>query len=186
MKKTLASLSLLIALFLTCAPAFASSGTVVYNNGLPTGNDAWTINFGFTVADSFTLTSTANVNHIDFWVDLFPGDILTSVNYTIFTLGPGGKGTFILKTGVAIPVLESSCNLIPCEDYEEGISFTSIKLPAGTYWLKLSNATTNNGNPVFWAESGGPSSAFENSVGTIPSEAFDVVDPPVQGGGTTQ
>jgi hypothetical protein len=31
-----------------------------------------------------------------------------------------------------------------------------------------------NGDPVYWDENSGPSQAYENSVGSIPSEAFDV------------
>jgi hypothetical protein len=171
-----ASLFLIVATVLIVGQATATAGiTKVYNNGLPDGNDAWAINYGFTVADSFTLSSTANVNHIDFWVAMFPGDSLTSVNWTIFTLGP--KSGKIWGTGTAIATYEAgNCSGAGCE---QGISFPAISLPAGTYWLKLGKAQATNGDPVYWWESGGPSSAYENSVGTIPSEAFDVVDPPI-------
>ena len=52
MKMRIASLSLL-ALCLAVVPAVAQ--TVVYDNGPINGNtDAWTINFGFIVSDTFT------------------------------------------------------------------------------------------------------------------------------------
>jgi hypothetical protein len=52
---------------------------------------------------------------------------------------------------------------------------TGLSCPGGTCWLTLSNASVANGDPVFWDENSGPSQAYENSVGSIPSEAFDVV-----------
>jgi PEP-CTERM motif len=55
-----------------------------------------------------------------------------------------------------------------------------VNLAAGTYWLNLANAVVNDGDPIYWDENSGvggngPSSASENSVGTIPSEAFTVL-----------
>ncbi len=54
-------------------------------------------------------------------------------------------------------------------------SFGPVNLAGGTYWLNLDNAVVNSGDPVYWDENSGPSSASENSVGTIPSEAFTVL-----------
>jgi len=56
------------------------------------------------------------------------------------------------------------------------ISFNTggVPLNAGTYWLNLMNAVVPSGDPVYWDENSGPSSASENSVGTIPSEAFTI------------
>jgi hypothetical protein len=42
----------------------------------------------------------------------------------------------------------------------------------GTYWVNLQNASVPSGDPVYWDENSGPSQASENSVGSIPSEAF--------------
>ncbi len=54
-----------------------------------------------------------------------------------------------------------------------------------TYWLSLQNAVVSSGDPVFWDENSGPSSASESSVGTIPSEAFTINTSGGGGGGTT-
>ncbi len=66
---------------------------------------------------------------------------------------------------------------------ETGNFATSVNLAAGTYWVNLDNAVVNNGDPLYWDENSGvgctssgcPSLASENSVGTIPSEAFTVL-----------
>ena len=59
----------------------------------------------------------------------------------------------------------------------------NVSLGAGTYWLNLDNAVTSQGNPLYWDENSGvgcqsqgcPSSASESAVGTIASEAFDLI-----------
>ena len=187
-QKRLSSLALTATMLLMLAsmPAFAGD-TVVYNNGQPDGMESYTINFGYTVADSFTLTSPANVNHIDFAVFMFPGDTLNTVDWSIFSLG--GSANKLWGSGTATVTQEANpyCqpgNFSGC--IEEGFTFPAIALPAGTYWLKLGNAVVNDGDPVYWAESGGPSSAYENSIGAIPSESFDVVDPPINRGSVSQ
>jgi hypothetical protein len=48
-----------------------------------------------------------------------------------------------------------------------------------TFWATLSNAAVANGDPIYWDENSGPSSAFESSVGSIPSEAFTISGEPV-------
>ncbi|MGA8878617.1 MAG: PEP-CTERM sorting domain-containing protein [Candidatus Korobacteraceae bacterium] len=58
---------------------------------------------------------------------------------------------------------------------QESTTFSGPTLNAGTYWLNLQNATTFSGDPVFWDENSGPSMASENTVGSIPSEAFTVL-----------
>lgn len=54
-------------------------------------------------------------------------------------------------------------------------SFGAVSLASGTYWLNLDNAVVNDGDPIYWDENSGRSLASENSVGTIPSEAFTVL-----------
>lgn len=56
-------------------------------------------------------------------------------------------------------------------------------LSYGTYWLNIQNATSQLGDPIAWDENSGvgcegflcPSESSDSSVGTIPSEAFDVL-----------
>ena len=53
--------------------------------------------------------------------------------------------------------------------------FNEVDLAPGTYWVNLQNAQVNTGDPVYWDENSGPSLADENSLGTIPSEAFTIL-----------
>src|SRR5262252_2223488 len=60
--------------------------------GTPGNVDAWTINFGFSVSDSFHLGSSSSLTSIDFLVWNLSGDHTTSVDWTISS-GAGGTGT---------------------------------------------------------------------------------------------
>jgi hypothetical protein len=57
----------------------------------------------------------------------------------------------------------------------ESATFAGPSLNAGTYWLNLQNASVSTGDPIYWDENSGPSSASENSIGTIPSESFTLL-----------
>ncbi len=172
--------SLLTILSLIWAvPAMAQT---LYSNG-PTDDDAdaWTINFGFVVSDTFTLTSNANVNGFKFNAWVFPGDVLDSVEVSITSTEFGGT-TFFDQT-VAFTQSNCSVNAYGFNICLESSSFSGVNLSAGTYWLNLDNAIVNDGDPVYWDENSGegcnspgcPSLASENSVGTIPSESFTVL-----------
>lgn len=172
------SLFLLLAAFVILGRGAAMAGiSTVYNNGPYNNVDAWTINSGYWVEDSFVLSAPSNLTHVDFAVSLIAGDTLTSVQWTIYAAGPSVGRRPVKYTGTATTISEG-CDFY--NDCEEGFALPNLNLPAGTYYLRLENAVTNPpGDPAFWGESGGPSTAFESSlVGTIPSESFDIVDPP--------
>src|SRR5271170_3759248 len=88
----IASLSLL-ALCLVVVPAMAQT---VYSNGAINGNtDAWTINFGFVVSDTFNVANngtTLTGGSFGMWV--FPGDTLTSAELSITSQENGGTSYF--------------------------------------------------------------------------------------------
>ena len=54
-------------------------------------------------------------------------------------------------------------------------NFNVPDLQAGDYWLNLQNASVPSGDPVYWDENSGPSQASVNGIGTIPSEAFEIL-----------
>ena len=178
MKLRIASLSLL-ALCLAVVPAVAQ--TDLYDNGAINGTtDAWTINFGFVVSDTFTIGgSGATMTGLSFGAWLAPGDVLQTAEVQVTSAEFGGT-TF---TDQVVSFTQSGCSgnqygFNVCT--ETGNLGTSVNLAAGTYWLNLDNAVVNTGDPVYWDENSGPSQASENTVGTIPSEAFTIL-----GGSTT-
>jgi uncharacterized repeat protein (TIGR03803 family) len=163
--------------------AFTSRGRplpqdeVIYENGPVNGTtDAWTINFGYVVSDSFT---GGGVDGFDIWVWEFPGDTVTSVDWSI-TSDPNG-GT-VYGSGTA----SVTDTFISTNQYGYNIDKISASgLNAGgggTVYLNLQNAVIPSGDPVYWDENSGqgchsggcPSQAVESGVGTIPSEAFDI------------
>jgi hypothetical protein len=169
----IASLSLL-ALCLTLA-ALPATAQVYYSNGPTNGNtDAWTINFGYIVSDTFNVTgSSANLTGAQFAMWLFSGDTLSSAELSI-TSGENSGTTYYNQT---VSFTQSGCTLNSygfnvCDESTTNFSTT---LNAGTYWLNLQNASVPSGDPVYWDENSGPSSASENTVGSIPSESFTLL-----------
>jgi uncharacterized repeat protein (TIGR03803 family) len=160
----------------------------IYDNGPINGTtDAWTINSGFVISDTFTVSSGGGtVNGLTFGAWLEPGDVLQTVEISITSSEFGGTS----YTDQVINFTQSACSgnqygFNVCT--ESSGNFTGPNLVAGTYWVNLANAVVNNGDPIYWDENSGvgcqspgcPSEASENSVGTIPSEAFTIL------GGTT-
>ena len=176
MKLRIASLAIL-CLALAAIPAWAQ-----YDNGPINGTtDAWTINFGYIVSDTFTAGSSTTGFQFGTWE--FPGDTLSSVDWSITTQENGGN---TLASGTA-----SGANLtdkfISTNQYGYDIDLISVTASAAltsgsSYWLNLQNAAVPSGDPVFWDENSGvgcggsgcPSKASESAVGTIASEAFTI------------
>ena len=148
---------------------------VLYSNGPVNGtNDAWTINFGFVVADSFTLPRDSSAARLSFYAWLIPGDVVQSVEVS-FTSQPFGGTSYF--DGV-VNLYQSDCsggNQYGFNVCLETGDFNEVDLAPGTYWVNLQNAQVNTGDPVYWDENSGPSLADENSLGTIPSEAFTIL-----------
>jgi hypothetical protein len=187
----------LASLTVLCLALAAVSGSaqVLYDNGPINGTtDAWTINFGYSVSDTFTLLNNSTVGGFEFGVWEFPGDILTSVDWSFTAMENGGT---LYGSGTA-----SGKNLndqfISSNQYGYDIdkitaAGLNVSLNGGTYWLNLQNAVVPSGDPVFWDENSGigckgdngsgggcPSYASNPAVGTLPSESFTIT-----GTGTT-
>jgi hypothetical protein len=176
----IASLTLL-ALCLAVVPAFAQSD--IYDNGPTNGTtDAWTINFGFVVSDSFTLSSASTISGLNFATWMAPGDTLTSAEVSITSSEFGGTSYF----DQTVSFTQSGCvgNQYGYNVCTESSTFSGPSLNAGTYWLNLSNASVPSGDAVYWDENSGPSSASENSLGTVPSESFTLLGGTGPGPGT--
>jgi hypothetical protein len=172
------SLSLLV-LCLASLPAKAD----VYDNGPPNGSiDSWVINFGLAVSNNFTVNgASADVTGLQFAAWVFPGDTLTSADVSITSQEFGGT-VFFDQT---LNFTQSGCiaNQYGFDVCTETATF-NLTLPGGTFWLNLQNGSVPNGDPVYWDENSGPSSASENEIGTIYSEAF-TINGTVNGTGST-
>jgi hypothetical protein len=156
-----------LALALAVTPVAAQN---FCDNGPTNGTtDAWTINFGFAVSNSFP-TAGGVLNSLTFAAWLFPGDVLQSAEVSITSEEFGGT-TYFDDT---VNFTQSGCvgNQYGYNVCNEMGTFSDTNLRAGTYWLNLQNATVDTGDPVYWDENSGPSSASQNEIGTIPSESF--------------
>ncbi len=169
----------ILCLVLAATPAWAD-----WENGPINGTtDAWTINFGFVLSDSY-LSDGSTVTGLMFGVWEFPGDTMTSVEWIISS---GENGGTLYGSGVASGSnLTDSFISVNQFGYDiDKITVTGLSVPQQsgmTYWLTLQNAEVPSGNPVFWDENSGidchskgcPAMASENSLGTLASEAFTI------------
>ena len=181
------------AAILSMAVAQSPTKKVSYDNGPVNGaTDAWTINFGYVVSDTFTFSADAVPDTFTFWAWLSPGDILQSATLSISSQANGGTSYF----NNLVNFSQSDCfvNSFGFNVCLETASFTGPDMNAGTYWVNLANATVASGNAAFWDENSGvgcggsdgqgadcPSLAWENTVGTIASEAFSISGTPIDG-----
>jgi hypothetical protein len=194
---TLFALCLMLAAVPATAQGCFGDPVCVYDNGLVNGQvDAWTINFGFAVSNTFTISGQAyQITDLSFWAWVEPGDVVTSTEVQI---GSNGYFSNNLFDGT-VSLTQSNCftNNFGFDVCAESGTFSGPTVNPGSYYLTLQNATTEDGNPLYWDENSGvgctapgcPSSAQENTLGSIPSEAFtlsgDAVSTTTSGSGTT-
>jgi hypothetical protein len=205
----LAALSLLSVICLGLAVVPASAQMTLYDNGPVNGNaGSWTINNGFSVSDSFTLTSGNNnsqingaqpyaarvgneLENITFSAWVSPGDTLTSVGVQI---GSSAFDNSLFDGTVSLTQANCVANGFGFNVCTESGNFNGPTLANGNYWLTLSNATDTAGSPVYWDENSGagcqssgcPSQGQASGIGTIPSETFDLSGTTVTGGTTPE
>jgi PEP-CTERM motif len=174
----------LLCLALSAIPATAQYdqfGQGHYDNGPINGTtDAWTINFGYVVSDSFTGDGNTD-RQFYFGVWEYPGDTMSSVQWSITSGENSGtvyaSGTSsVTDTFISTNQYGYNIDLILVSDLNLSTTYGT------TYWLNLQNAAVPSGDPVYWDENSGagcqsngcPSIASESAIGTIPSEAFTI------------
>jgi PEP-CTERM motif len=169
MKKTILAVSALVVL-----AGGQARAALMYDNGpINGGVDAFTINFGYQVSDSFTMSSATTVTGVQFGLWAAPGDTISSVDWAIST-GPTGGGVAdgnppsgIIASGTASTssVFQNSNGF--GYDLDEVNFSLNVPLGVGTYFLSLSNAVMSNGDPGYWDENNGPSSAYQSTIGSL-------------------
>ena len=131
-----------LAILCLALAAIPASAQVLYDNGPINGTtDAWTINFGFVVSDTFTLLNNSTVGGFDFGVWEFPGDVMTSVDWSFTAMENGGtlfaSGT---ASGANLTDRFISNNQFGFNIDEITVTGLNVGLNSGTYWLNLGNA----------------------------------------------
>jgi uncharacterized repeat protein (TIGR03803 family) len=134
--------------------------------------DAWTINFGYAVTNSIGGGGTAA--GFEFAVWMAPGDTLTSVQWSLGSTPFGSDIAQGTASGSNLSSVFLETNSYGYDIYQVAVSGLNASVNIGT-WLTLQNASVPSGDPVFWDENNGPSQAQETSIGTIPSESFNVI-----------
>jgi len=187
MQMRIASLLLLASCLAFAAPAHADT---LYKNGPVNGIcdiehctvDAWTINFGYVVTASFTISSSSTVQGFNFAFWMFTGDTLTSVERSLGTCEFCSKIAQGTASGPNLTTSLMSTNQYGYNIWAMGVTGLNIPLavaPPNSYWLSLQNAVAPSGDPVYWDENGGPSLAYTQCIqgdsGCIPSESFNIV-----------
>jgi len=89
-------LPLLTLITFAAVVSIPAAAQVVYENGPINGNtDAWTFNFGFAPADSFTISGgNTTITGLSFGAWLYEGDTLTSAEVSISSEPFGGTTYF--------------------------------------------------------------------------------------------
>ena len=165
----------------------ATAGTLFENGPINGETDAWTINFGFVMSDSITIsTGQSTITGVSFGAWLFAGDTLQTVEMS-FTSEPFGGTTYFDQV---VNLTSSGCfvNNYGYDVCTETGTFNGPTLNNGTYWLNLLNAVSTDGNPVYWDENSGVGCHSEGcpslaggGTGSIPSEAFSILGTPGTG-----
>jgi hypothetical protein len=163
----------LACIALAAVPVLAQQQTL-YDNGPINGTtDGWTINFGFSVSNEITISGEQTFQTLAFGAWVFPGDVLESAEVLVGRAEFDGSVSDQIVSFTQSNCIGNQYGFNVCT--ETGNLGTPVDLFTGNYWLTLENATVNTGDPVYWDENSGPSEASENSVGTIPSEAFTLL-----------
>ena len=175
----------ILCLLLAVAPAIADT---LYDNGPYNGTtDAWQINFGFSVSDLFTLSPyqcqyICLVQGFNIITWNIPNDNLNSLEMQLGSTSFGNdySDQVLSPSGSA----DLGANQFGYELWRYDFSFGPVFVGGvgPDDWITLSNANTAEGQPIYWDENSGegcrsfgcPSLAYENAVGSIPSEAFTV------------
>jgi hypothetical protein len=92
------------------------------------------------------------------------------------TSGPDGASSYAAFTTSksGIKTVSLGANEYGYDLEQLTFSIPGPDLNAGTYWLNLQNAITDQGGPVSWDENDGSSQAFRSSQGAIGSESFSI------------
>lgn len=145
-RQALASLLLLAAIALP-----SSSAAQVYSNGPLIGSGGNSINSpGYWLFDDFFFTSAHTLSSMRFWslgsVGFGPVAASGTVDWEIRGIGSGGPGALIASGVGTTSNIFDGPDCCTTNRYVSDFAL-SVSLPAGLYWIGLSNAT---GGAAYW------------------------------------
>jgi len=139
--------------------------TVLYDNGPDEDIGYYRVNFGAATTNSFALAQEATVTNVVLTIyDVDDRNFPEHLKWTITTEPFGGSvlGTgFVGLSRLQPPYLTRFLFFA----WKTGFQVPSLTLPAGTFYLQLQDVVTEWDTWAFWAESGGPSTAYHSEVG---------------------
>ena len=143
--------------------------------------------FGQQDADSFTLANNSVLTGVTFGAWVGQGDTPTFIDWSIVQVTDPGtdavpfdypnlySGTGALSNTLFCSYPDPTCGGGNGWDiYTSAFSLPNISLPAGTYYLILTNGLSANGGGVGWDENDGPSDAW---VHQPPSTVYHMSHP---------
>ena len=138
----IAAATLFATLCLMLAATSAMAGTL-YDNGPPNGDiDAWTINYGYTVSDSFVLpTGASEIHDIHFvYWDASTSDLLSSVDVQVGASSFGGTTQTLANGSNTFLGINAQGYALYQADFD------ALNIPwSNGGFLTLSNACTTSG-----------------------------------------
>jgi hypothetical protein len=149
--------------------AGSAQADVLYSNGSSAYDfSAWTLGIGYSVSNSFTLASVSSIDLFTFdtWnkpIDSIVHTVNWSISSTPFGAAISGEDNALLSI---VATLQFD-NGLGYKTERNVVEITPFALAAGTYWLNLGNAVTNDGQPAFWDINNGPSSAWHSTLGDL-------------------
>lgn len=166
MKKTLYSLTCvaLISPSLSVGETLYESG--VYNS--PTGAFLSDPDVPSWQASEFTVSDDINISSLLVEGAFYGSDIPLTDNFSVVILSDGGEtpgGVFEFSS--AVPATRTAGSFAGVQFYLFTLDpLTDIELPAGTYWLSVSNNAAT-GDPWAWATSAGAGTAAQSTVSPV-------------------
>jgi hypothetical protein len=160
-----------------CLGALVSGTThaaLVYDNGPINGTiNAWRVDSGFSVSDSFTVSSQTSLTSAQIGLWVTPGAIPISVQWSFGTTAFASD----ISSGTSVLVNAPAGQSLFYDLYRSDLLISGL-LSAGSYWFTLQNAAGSTGDGIYWDENDGPSSAqFDTPIGggELPgSESFQL------------
>ena len=154
---------LILASALLIAAGLAAQ-EILYDNGPDPGNIyGWVVSNGYKVADSFQVAAPSTLTNVDISLyDVNVYNVPLSLDWRILDQ-PHGQ---VIASGSAhgMRILDGpKVNYFLFNQWLMQFDIVpAVRLPAGAYWLEISNATCRWGTGVWWGENNGPSKAFFN------------------------